>query len=266
MPEVSVILPVYNGASFLKEAIDSVLAQTYTDFELLLINDGSTDDSEQIILSYADHRIRYIKNENNKGLIYSLNKGIDEAKGVYIARMDADDIALPERLEKQVQFLKQNKAVGILSCTITFINQNGIDSGFWILDRKSISHNRIASVMPRENCIAHPTVMGEKNLFTRFRYNTNQKHIEDYDLWLRMLNNGVRFEKINEPLLLYRIHTHSVTQTKKVTTFPSLRVANCKKNFLINELKKWRFTYFDFKVAFYMIIDFIISLKKYLLK
>src|SRR5215218_8009066 len=121
MPQVSVILPVYNGEAYLQEAVDSILAQTFTDFELLIINDGSTDDSERIIDSYKDSRVKHLKNEQNRGLIFSLNRGVEAAKGAYIARMDADDVALPERLEKQMQYLKQNKEVGILSCTVSFI-------------------------------------------------------------------------------------------------------------------------------------------------
>ena len=97
MPKVSVLLPVYNAEKYLQEAIDSILRQTFTDFELLLINDGSTDGSEEVIRQYHDDRIVYIKNDGNKGLIYTLNRGIEAAKGTYIARMDADDVSLPER-------------------------------------------------------------------------------------------------------------------------------------------------------------------------
>ena len=107
-PLVSVLMAVYNGEKYLLEAIESILNQTYTNFEFLIINDGSTDSTEEIILSYSDQRIRYIKNEQNLKLIASLNKGLDLAKGKYIARMDADDISLPDRLEKQVNFLERN--------------------------------------------------------------------------------------------------------------------------------------------------------------
>src|SRR5688572_2119038 len=108
MPKVSVILPVYNGEKYLREAIESILCQTYEDFEFIIINDGSTDKSEEIILSYKDGRIVYSKNEFNKGLIYSLNKSIELASGELIARMDADDIAFPDRLQKQVDYFEKS--------------------------------------------------------------------------------------------------------------------------------------------------------------
>src|SRR5690606_13489679 len=106
---ISVVLPAYNAELYIKEAIDSVLAQTFTNFELIILNDGSTDKTEEIILSYQDSRIVYVKNEHNLGLIGTLNKGMALAKGKYIARMDADDICFPERFEKQVAFLEKNK-------------------------------------------------------------------------------------------------------------------------------------------------------------
>src|SRR4051812_24164992 len=100
-PAITILLPVYNCREYLHEAIISLLSQTFTDFELLILNDGSTDDTEKVIQSFSDNRVVYIKNESNKGLIYTLNKGVTLAKGKYIARMDADDISLPKRLQKQ---------------------------------------------------------------------------------------------------------------------------------------------------------------------
>ena len=111
---VTIILPVYNAAQHLNEAIDCILHQSYSFFELLLINDGSTDGSEEIIQSYTDSRIRYIKNPKNIGLIDTLNLGFSLAEGKYIARMDADDICSLNRLEKQVEFLNENHSVGLV--------------------------------------------------------------------------------------------------------------------------------------------------------
>ena len=115
-PVISVILPVYNAERFLREAIDSVLKQTFVDFEFIILNDGSTDKTEDIILSYKDPRIRYVKNEKNLKLIKTLNKGVDMARGKYIARMDADDISLPERFEKEVAYLEAHPDVAVVSC------------------------------------------------------------------------------------------------------------------------------------------------------
>src|SRR5438270_1402157 len=108
LPLVSFIVPVFNGEKYLKESLDSVFAQTYHNWELIIINDGSTDCTEKIILKYDDNRIRYFLNAENKGIIFSLNKGLREASGSFIARLDADDIALPFRIEHQVKFLLEN--------------------------------------------------------------------------------------------------------------------------------------------------------------
>jgi glycosyltransferase involved in cell wall biosynthesis len=107
-PLVSIVIPVYNGEKYLADSLDSVLCQTYQNWELIIINDGSTDSTEQLILNYQDKRIKYLRNDDNKGIIFSLNRGLRESKGVYIARLDADDIALPFRIEKQVEFLSEN--------------------------------------------------------------------------------------------------------------------------------------------------------------
>lgn len=106
MPIISVILPAYNASKTISEAIDSILSQSFKDWEMLVINDGSIDNTKDIIQSYTDSRIKYIENEGNKGLVYSLNRGISLSQGVYIARMDADDISLPTRLEEQLKYLQ----------------------------------------------------------------------------------------------------------------------------------------------------------------
>ena len=107
-PLVSIVIPVYNGEKYLAECLDSVFAQTYSNWELVIINDGSSDGTENVILRYQDKRIKYLPNHTNKGIIFSLNRGLQESNGVYIARLDADDVALPSRIEKQVEFLTKN--------------------------------------------------------------------------------------------------------------------------------------------------------------
>ena len=169
MPKVSVILPVYNAEKFLKEAIDSILNQTFTDFELLLINDGSTDRSEEIIKSYNDKRISYAKNEKNSGLINTLNRGIDLARGEYIARMDGDDIALPERFELQVKHLIKSDAA-ILATTYYSVDETGNALPDWPTDRATITRDQIRKTLPKDNCLAHPTIMGKAIVFKKYRY------------------------------------------------------------------------------------------------
>lgn len=210
-PVISVILPAYNCEAFIHKAISSVLGQTYTDFELIIINDGSADKTESIIAFFTDTRIVYQKNPENKGLIYTLNRAIDLSRGRYIARMDADDICLPVRLEKQKNFLDQHEKIAAVASTVDFINELGEKTGVWELDRLTVTPEQIKRKMPRENCLAHPTLMIRSDILKKLKYNTYQKNIEDYDLWLRMLNRGYLIGKINEPLLLYRVHTASVT-------------------------------------------------------
>ena len=133
-PLVSIILPAYNCEKFIRKTIHSLINQTYSNFELLVINDGSTDATTSIIQSFKDTRIQLIQNEKNKGLIYTLNKGIELSKGKYIARIDADDICLPERLQKQVNWLEKNTQIAIVATQILLIENRTKQQaiGCWI--------------------------------------------------------------------------------------------------------------------------------------
>jgi glycosyltransferase involved in cell wall biosynthesis len=220
-PAVSIILPAYNCEKYIGKAIQSVLLQTFTDLELIIINDGSTDNTEELIQSFNDRRIVYIKNNKNEGLIYSLNRAIALAHGKYIARMDADDISKPERLAKQRSFLDQHADITVVACTIEFINEKEEITGVWDLDRQTITPGQIKKAILKQNCIAHPTVMIRSKIIKELKYKPYQKNIEDYDLWLRMLSRGYKIAKLDEPLLLYRIHENSITSVhlKKVNPF-----------------------------------------------
>jgi glycosyltransferase involved in cell wall biosynthesis len=260
--KVSILLPVYNSEGYLKATIDSLLAQTLQSFELIVINDGSTDGSAEIIRSYKDSRIVYVENEGNRGLIYTLNRGIEMARGEYLARMDADDVCMPARLELQSRWLDEHPGTGLVACFIDFIDREGKPGGVWELDRKTVSHKAIRSRMPGENCLAHPSVMGRTELFRKFRYNPEQKHIEDYDLWLRMLGEGCVVEKLPEALLLYRLHPQSVTHTKLKKTNFFLKHFHCKRKYLRGRIRKGKFNMFDLRVTFEMVADLVKALLK----
>ena len=199
-------MPVYNGAKYLHEAIKSILDQSFMDFEFLIINDGSTDDSEKIILSFKDPRIVFIKNESNMGLINSLNKGLKIAKGNYIARMDADDVALPQRLELQVkEFESDPKAIAV-----------GSDYFLLTEKRTSLKKNKNNSdyqkaVLFFSPCFCHPTVM-MKNIFAEknLLYKRDYVHAEDYKLWTDLAALG-EFKNVPQPLLKYRSHATQVS-------------------------------------------------------
>lgn len=226
---VSVVMPVYNGALYLKEAIDSILSQTHTNLELIIINDGSTDDSEEIIRSYDDSRIRYILNEKNCGICVTLNKGLDAAQGKYIARMDCDDISVPERLQKQVEYMEQNPSIGISGSDIIVFGE-GIEERIFTFEHDK---NCCKAGLLFATCFAHPAVMIRKSLLDEynFRYDDSYKGLEDFELWYRM-SKHTELINIPEPLLHYRKHKSQETQNvsptvvKKLYEFLSERVSD----------------------------------------
>ena len=212
MPKISVVMPVYNtDEEYLREAIESILNQTFTDFEFIIINDGSTNNAENVILSYKDSRILYLKNQENLGLIKTLNYGFDLVKGKYIARMDSDDISLPTRFEKQVEFFDKNPDIGILGTWFNCIPKNRIVETF--PNDKDIKEYLLVN----SNIIGHPTVMIRKSIVEIFevKYDENHPYVEDYALWLSLIDK-VKFANIPEILLDYRIHKNSVCQTKEI--------------------------------------------------
>lgn len=183
-PEITVLMSVYNGERYLKEAVESILNQTYKDFEFLIINDGSTDLSKNIILSYNDLRIRLIDNENNIGLTRSLNKGLKLARGKYIARMDADDVSMPERFEAQINFMENHPDVGLLGSWVEVINEEDKIIDIWELPE---THVHIRWCLLFGNCLAHSVTFFRRAIAIKLGgYNERFKRAQDYDLWSRM--------------------------------------------------------------------------------
>jgi glycosyltransferase involved in cell wall biosynthesis len=226
-PVVTVLMPVYNGEKYLREAIESILNQTFTDFEFLIINDGSTDKSKEIILSYNDPRIRFVENENNIMLIESLNIGIQLAKGKYVARMDCDDISLPERLEKQVEFMEINQ--GIVACGTNLKTISYQDSQLW---QNPINHNEMLCQMLFSTAIFHPTAIFRKQILinNKIFYSKEYPHAEDYELWYRLSQN-YKLANLNLVLYLYRIHEDQVT--KKFDKVKNESANNVRKSMLL---------------------------------
>lgn len=214
MPKISVIMPVYNGEKYLREAIDSILNQTFSDFEFIIINDCSVDSTEDIIKSYDDSRIVYIKNEKNLGVAGTLNKGLELAKGEFIARMDADDISLPTRFEKQIKFMEENPEVGVLgSNAIVFSETSEIITNFPETEFEFIFNLFFSSQ------IIHPSVMVRRKLIDDglYKYNPRWEGREDYALWLYLVKH-TKLANFKEPLLKYRVHNLQVTQNKNENT------------------------------------------------
>lgn len=240
-PAISIVLPAYNCSRYIASTIESLLNQTFGDFELVIINDGSKDDTEAIVRSFTDKRIVYKANSNNCGLVYTLNKGVEVASAGMIARMDADDLAHEQRLEKQYQWLTDHPKTAVVGCTIALIDGEGSSQGTWPLDQRTTTGKAIRKVMPWENCLAHPSVMMRKEVATKYRYNPRQLQTEDYDIWLRMLADGLIIEKVPENLLHYRVHTTSITGSILRKQNPFFKQFHCKRRFLAQQInnKNW---------------------------
>jgi glycosyltransferase involved in cell wall biosynthesis len=211
MSLVSVLMPVYNAEKHLAKAIESILNQSFTDFEFLIINDGSNDKSEKIILSYSDQRIRYIKNERNLKLIKTLNNGIQLCKGKYIVRMDADDISDPKRIRKQVEFMEANTDVGICGSWFEAFGNNESR----IVQYKE-THDEIMTKMLYQCHFCHPSLIIRRELFkdTEMLFDENYLHAEDYDFYLKVSRKW-KFHNLQDVLLKYRIHGDSVSNKYK---------------------------------------------------
>lgn len=226
MIKISVILPVYNAQDYLKDCIESVLNQTFNDFELLVIDDCSTDNSVQIIKSYHDERIRLYIKEKNSGYTNSLNWAIKEAKGKYIARMDADDICHPQRLEKQLSFLKKNPDVLLCGTNAQIIN-----SSFYFdypQENYKIKVNLLFG-----NSFVHPSIMGLKKTFKKHIYNPLREPAEDYDLFTRLIKVG-KLANLKEVLLYYRVHDKQISNSKKEKQEQSARESMLRMFKLLN--------------------------------
>jgi len=204
----SVILPAYNAQNTIREAIDSVLQQTFRDFELIIINDGSTDSTHDIITDYNDNRIVYLQNDGNKGLIYTLNRGLEASKGEYIIRMDADDICLPHRFEKQISFMDSNPDIAASGTQIYQFGCSGNKQDVNPTEFEDLEYQMILTVP-----IFHPTAIIRKDVIERhnLRYNEEYKHAEDYKLWVDFVTNGEKLANIDDVCLKYRISESQIS-------------------------------------------------------
>lgn len=195
-------MPVFNGEKYLKEAIESILNQTFSDFEFLILNDGSTDRTEEIILSFDDQRIRYINNETNLGVHKTLNKALALSKGKYIARMDADDASLPNRFQRQTEFMEKNPDVTLCGARIKVIN--GEKTSIW---KYPLDSHEIKACMIFKSAFAHPVVMIRKDFLEKegLFYNESVLYAEDYELWSHLVLKS-KTANLSEILLNYRSH------------------------------------------------------------
>ena len=210
---VSVVMSVFNGERFLGEAVESILAQSFADFELIVINDGSSDASGKILDTFRKQDPRVcVYEQENKGLVESLNRGCSLAQGRYIARMDADDIAIPERLALQVGFMEESPTVGVLGGAVQIVNKAG--KGLTISRNPSSDHD-IRAALLHGSPFWHPTVLMRKDALDKVGgYRKAFVEAEDYDLWLRLAEH-YQLRNLDSVLLKYRLHPFQVSVTKR---------------------------------------------------
>jgi glycosyltransferase involved in cell wall biosynthesis len=208
-PLVSVIMPVYNAEQYVGQAIESILGQTFTDFEFLIFDDGSYDRSVDVVRKYAeaDQRIVFFDFKENQGYVAHLNNGIKAAQGEYIARMDADDISLPERLAKQVKLMEANPMIGVCGTWFKVFGDTELEV------KHPINHDDIKLEFLRYNAIGHPTVLVKTSLLKQYPYSPDLTPSEDYYLWAH-LSSVTQLHNIPEVLLHYRWHQTNISQTK----------------------------------------------------
>jgi glycosyltransferase involved in cell wall biosynthesis len=212
-PRVSVVLPVRNEERYVEDAVASILRQSFGDFELIVVDDGSTDRTGEILAAVAanDRRVRIVPSDG-RGLVDALNTGVAAARGTYIARMDADDISLPDRLERQVEELDERPSLGVLGTRVRYIDADGDVIGVWDVPVGTrLVHWSLAFGTP----IAHPTVMMRRAALPAPAYRASDPHAEDYDLWVR-ISRRTTLDNLNETLLERRVHGGSVSDQNLV--------------------------------------------------
>ena len=214
-PLVSIIMPVYNVEAFLEEAVESARAQSWQHWELILINDGSTDRTAEICRSFSDTRIRYVENDNNMGVLRTRNRALEFANGDYIAWLDADDVAAPDKLEKQVAFLEANPDYVMCGTRHVDIGPKGELIRKWLFPT---SDQDIRSFLLLANCFCNSSTLVRGHLMRELRFSENFELAEDYDLWYRCSLRG-KMANLPEFLTRYRVHGNNISITKREKMF-----------------------------------------------
>lgn len=260
---VSVILPAYNASYYLKNAVLSVLNQTFKNFELIIIDDGSTDGCCDFLSTIKDERIKFIKHDSNRGLIYALNEGITRSGGEYIIRMDADDFSYPNRFSILVDYMKKNPHVGIAG---SYTNHTGKT----LYHTKHLTSDEIKARLLFDNIYSHPTMIFRKSVFTDngIFYNNKDIHAEDYGLWMELLEK-TEYGIIPIPLLNYGIHHNQISNIYRNKQMETVGIIHRrlfdKMNVKINEDEAYLHEKIFFK-NYEIGIDFLKNAEQWLLK
>lgn len=238
-PKITVLMSTYNGEKYLCKSIDSILNQTFTDFEFLIIDDGSTDKTLEILQDYNDSRIRIITNKKNIGLTGSLNEGLKIANGKHIARQDADDISHPERLEKQYYFLENNKEYGLVGSWTEVIDENNNHIQYW---KQESEPELIFYILSFRNCLTHTSVMFDRKFVNEIKgYNEKYERSQDYELWYRISRKKkiyvipeylVKWRRVSEGVSI-KCNTEQKYYAKRVP-LENLRISENLLDYLLN--------------------------------
>lgn len=249
---VTIGIPFYNAEKYLEDAIVSVVNQTYKNWNLILMDDGSTDRSLEIAKRFANEKISIVSDGENRGLVYRLNQIVELAGGSYYARMDADDIMHFERIEKQIIFLQNNPFIDVIGSSYYAIDQTNEILGF----RKANSKPQSVNDILKNGCFAHPSVMAKLDWFKNNKYDGDWERMEDLELWLRTFSNS-QFRNIDEPLLFYRVFGIPVLAKYVKSNMGIIKLLQKRKKYSISFFGSIYFTLFFFlKIIIYSFLDF----------
>lgn len=239
--QISVLISTYNSQNYIKLAIESVLSQTFTDFELIIINDGSSDNTEEIIHSFNDPRIIYLK-QSNLGVSKSLNKGLKIARGKYIAKLDADDICYPFRLEKQYDFMENNPSYVVCGSYTEVIDEN--DEYIYTFKNVPIENEEIQKQFSTKNCIIHSSSFYRRDIALEIGgyYEPIKQYFEDFMFFFNLIKKGKAFN-FSQPLIKYRITPGSISSRTKNLKYDKLVLDVIHRGFILEEEKLFLFNY-----------------------
>jgi glycosyltransferase involved in cell wall biosynthesis len=267
--EVIVLMPAYNAAQYIGEAISSILQQGFKDFDFVICDDCSTDNTLNVIELFKDPRITVLHHPVNMGVVRAMNSltASIQSHHKYVAIMHADDIAHPTRLQKQHDYLEANPEVAVLSTITQHINEKGEKIAGWELDEKTLTPTAIKKQMLIENCITHSTVMMRSFIIDQYGYDLNQIRsnsyaVEDYPLWLHTLSDDFIIDKLNEKLLDYRVHTNNTTTREYRSRNAYFILYDTKKRYLEKRKEAHQITSFDKKLARQMKKDYLLAVGK----
>ncbi len=231
MPQVSILMPVRNEGHYLQAALDSLYRQTYTQWELITVDDGSSDTTPDILAAAAHHdrRVRVIRRDGG-GLVAALNAGLDCCRGPLLARLDGDDISHPRRLERQVAYLDQHPEIGLVASNFRHFPRTGLKQGmidYEVWQNELSSHSQIIRDLFVESPFVHPSIMTRRTIMEQLGGYMDNNWPEDYDLWLRMAAAKVQFARIPHTLLYWRDHPERATRTMDEYALHAFRACKC---------------------------------------